>query len=219
MVVSGDSYVTLNKYRTSVQIAVQLISASFDFLQQSVICHLFNHAGRDSGRHRQHWMPSMPGTAFPPHVQPGAFESRMLGSLMASAASATTVDGGIRQHSKFDNTRYTYNGRSCGVGASLGLADGDVTDNLLALSYVYQENGLRAEVECIYNSSTEFVIAGEPDPNIYPVAGNLPDSSGGEEYSENCGHGSDAIVAIGVAVNNASTSGYLGSQLAPVMRP
>ncbi len=61
----------------------------------------------------------------------------MLGSLVASAASATTVDGGIRQHPKFDNTRYTFNGRSYGVGASAGLADDSITENPLALSYMY----------------------------------------------------------------------------------
>ena len=44
--ISGDSYITLNKYRTSVQIAVQVISASFGFLQQNVVCQLFNYATR-----------------------------------------------------------------------------------------------------------------------------------------------------------------------------
>ena len=63
----------------------------------------------------------------------------MLGSLLASTASVMTVDGGIRQRSKFDNTRCTYNDRSYGVGASVGLAGGPITENLLALSYKYQE--------------------------------------------------------------------------------
>ena len=286
--VSGDSYVTLNKYRTSVQIAVQVISASFGFLQQSVICQLFNYASRLRLRKtpptlnavyawnsisaaRIAWglrikllLPTLifalamlvPSALWAGAITPtlvvtqgptlgslpvpqfqnsamikewpseidrsgpilrstkGLFSfspgTKMLGSLMASAASATTVDGGIRQHSKFDNTRYTYNGRSYGVGASVGLVDGNITESLLALSYVYQENGLRADVECIYNSSTDFVIAGESDPNIYPVAGFLPDSSGGREYSEYYGHGSDAIVAIGVGETEASTERILG---------
>ena len=135
---------------------------------------------------------------------------RMLGSLLASAASATTVDGGIRQHPKFDNTRYTYNGRSYGVGASVGLADGPITKNPLALSYVFQENGLRGDVECIYNSSTEFVIASESDPDIYPAHGNLPDSGNSQEWSTYFGHSSDAIVAIGVTTNNETTKHILG---------
>ncbi len=134
----------------------------------------------------------------------------MLGSLVASAASATTVDGGIRQHPKFDNTRYTYNGRSYGVGASAGLADGSITENSLALSYLYQENGLRADVECIYNSTTDFLIADESLTEVYPVVGKLPDSGSGGEYSEYFGHSSDAIVAIGVTTNSASTEHILG---------
>lgn len=135
---------------------------------------------------------------------------RMLGSLLASAASATTVDRGIRQHPKSDNTHYRYNGRSYGVEASVRLADGPITDNPLALSYEYQENGLRADVDCIYNSSTEFVIADESWPKIYPVVGNLPNSGDSEEYSDYYGHDSAAIVAIGVTTNQASTERILG---------
>ena len=134
----------------------------------------------------------------------------MLGSLLASAASATPVDGGIWQHPKLDNTRYTYNGRSYGVGASVGLADSPITKNTLTLSYMYQENGLRADVACIYNTSTKFVIADESETYIYPVVGNLPDSGDSEEYSDYFGHSNDAIVAIGVTTNNASTEHILG---------
>ena len=135
---------------------------------------------------------------------------RMLGSLLASAASATPVDGGIWQHPKLDHTRYTYNGRSYGVGPSVGLADGPVTENKLALSYIYQEDGLRADVACIYNSSTKFVIADESETYIYPVVGNLPDSDDSKEYSDYFGRSNDAIVAIGATTNNASTEHILG---------
>ena len=134
----------------------------------------------------------------------------MLGSLAASAASATTVDGGVRQHTEFDNTRYTYNGRSYGIGASAGLADSSIMDDPLALSYMFQENGLRADVECIYNSSTQFVITSGEDTFIYPVIGFLPDSGSNEEYSDYLGHESDAIVAIGVTTNKDSTERILG---------
>ena len=134
----------------------------------------------------------------------------MLGSLLTSAASATTVDGGIRQHPKLDNTRYTYNGRSYGIGASVGLADGQIMGNSLAVSYSYQENGLRADVQCIYNSSANFHIANKIETEIYPAVGNLPDSGSNPEYSEYFGHDTDAIVAIGVTTNNASTERILG---------
>ena len=215
--ISGGAYVTLNKHRPSVQIAVQVISAWFGFLQQNVVCQLFNYATRlrlrkmtptlDSlyawnciSAARTAWalrikflLPTLvfalamlvpsalwagaitptlivtqsprPGSLHIPQFQnssmirewPSEIGSsgpllwtakgllsfspgvRMLGSLIASAASATTVDGGVRQHPKFDNTRYTYNGRSYGVGASAGLADSPITDDPLALSYMFQK--------------------------------------------------------------------------------
>lgn len=286
--ISGGAYVTLIKYRSSVQIAVQVVSASFGFLQQNIVCQLFNHATRLRLRKtpptldtiyawncisaaRTAWalrikflIPTLvfglamlvssalwagsitptlivtqlprPGSLHIPQFQnssmirewpseigssgpllrtaKGLFSFspgvRMLGSLVASAASATTVDGGVRQHTKFDNTRYTYNGRSYGVGASAGLADSSITDDPLALSYMFQENGLRADVECIYNSSTQFVITSGEDTFIYSVIGFLPDSGSNEEYSDYFGHGSDAIVAIGVTTNKDSTERILG---------
>ena len=136
---------------------------------------------------------------------------RLLGSLLASAASATTVDGGVRQHAKLDNTRYTYYGRSYGVGASVGLADESIAENSLAKIYFFQEHGLRADVGCIYNSSTEYVIGGEVDPNIYPVSGNLPNSGDLGEYSEYYSNsGGSKIVSIGVSRNQVSPQRIIG---------
>ncbi len=287
--VSGSYYVTLTKHRTSVQIVVQIISASFGFLQQSVTCQLFNYATRLRFRRkpptldaiyawnsisaaRAAWglrttflLPTLifalsmliPSALWAGAITPtiiatqssslsplaipqfqnssnirewpceigksgpllrtpkGLFSFspglRMLGSLVSSAASATTVDGRIRQHPKSDNSRYTYNGRSHGVGSSVGLVDDVIASNPLALSYVYQENGLRADVKCIYNLSTEYVAGAEYDTEIYPIHGKLPNSrDGAEEYSDFFGHNTDAIVSIGVAANNASTERILG---------
>ena len=285
--VSGGAYITLTKYRSSVQIVVQVISAFFGFLQQSAVSQLFNYATRLRLRNKpptlnavyawncisaartawnlrvkfllptlvfalamlvpsalwagaitltlivtqsltqsalyipqfrnssniREW-PSEIGSSGPLlQTAKGLFSFspgvKMLGSLVASAASATTVDGGVRQHPKIDNTRYTYNGRSYGVGASAGLADNRITDTPLALSYMFQESGLRADVECIYNSSTEFVITSDAETDIFPVVGFLPDSGGNQEYSDYFGHSTDAIVAIGVTTNNASTERVL----------
>ena len=44
--VTGDSYITLDKYRTSVQIVVQVSSSLFGLLQHNVVCQLFNYATR-----------------------------------------------------------------------------------------------------------------------------------------------------------------------------
>ena len=136
---------------------------------------------------------------------------RLLGSLLASGASATTVDGGVRQHAKLDNTRFTYYGRSYGVGASVGLADESVAKNSLAKSYSFQERGLRADVGCVYNSSTEYVIGGELFPYIYPVSGNLPNSGKLSEYSKYYSNsGGSKIVAIGVSRNQESSQRIIG---------
>ena len=136
---------------------------------------------------------------------------RLLGSLLASGASATTVDGGVRQHAKLDNTRFTYYGRSYGVGASVGLADESVAKNSLAKSYSFQERGLRADVGCVYNASTKYVIGGEVDPNIYPVSGYLPNSGDLREYSEYYSNsGGSKIVSIGVSRNQESSQRIIG---------
>ena len=136
---------------------------------------------------------------------------RLLGSLLASASSATTVDGGVRQHAKQDNTRFTYYGRSYGAGASVGLVDESIAKSSLAQSYFFQERGLRADVSCVYNSSTEYVIGDEVDPNIYPVFGNLPNSGGLREYSEYYSNsGGSKIVSIGVSRNQESSQRIIG---------
>ncbi|KAK0510924.1 hypothetical protein JMJ35_006476 [Cladonia borealis] len=135
---------------------------------------------------------------------------RLLGSLLASGASATTVDGGVRQHAKLDNTRFTYYGRSYGVGASVGLVDESVAKNSLANGYSFQEFGLRADVGCVYNSSTEFIIGGEVDTNIYPALGYLPNSGELDEYSEYYSNSNGSkIVAIGVSRNKESSQRIL----------
>lgn len=73
---------------------------------------------------------------------------------------------------------------------------------------------LRADVECIYNSSTEFAIVDETDSNFFPVVGSLPNSSESEEHSEHIGHRSKPIVAIGSLPMTPSQSVHLISQLA-----
>lgn len=171
---SGGAYNTVNKNRASVQLAVQVVSAFFGFLQHNVVCQLFNYGTRLRLRKtpptldaayalnsisaaRGAWdlrikfllltlvsalamlvpsalwagitptlivtqaptLGSLPILQFQDRTPKGLFSLapgvRMLGPLLASAASATPVDGSIWQHPEFDNTSYTYNGRSYGV--------------------------------------------------------------------------------------------------------
>lgn len=124
--------------------------------------------------------------------------TQLLGSLLASAASSTPNDGRIRHHGKMDNSKYTYVGRSYGVGSTAGLIDDDISSNDLAIAYSYQEVGYRAEVDCIYNRTSDFRI--QKDGGwVYAAVGNLPDSDQGPEYSNYIGHDGSNIVAIGVA--------------------
>lgn len=126
----------------------------------------------------------------------------LLGSLVSSMNSASPINGGVRNHPKLDNTRYNYHGRSYGVGASAGLSD----DNLIAIpharNYTFNEIGLDASVDCIYNTSSMFVIQVLPQTTLYAARGFLPDSNlSAPEYSVYIGRGDDAIVALGVSAN------------------
>lgn len=81
---------------------------------------------------------------------------QMQASLLTSASSATPVNGTVRQHAKLDGSRYTYFGRSYGVGASVGLTDDALQGNDLLLEYYFQEVGYNTAVQCSHNSSSDF---------------------------------------------------------------
>jgi hypothetical protein len=132
-----------------------------------------------------------------------------LGSLIASAASATTGDGSVRKHAKLDTTQFIYKGRSYGVGSPVGLLDSNITSLPLATAYDYLEAGYESHVECMYNSSTQFIISNVGSQRTFPAVGLLPDSDGGPEYSEYFGHNADTIVAVGVAFSGESPRRYL----------
>ncbi|KAJ5959229.1 uncharacterized protein N7479_006379 [Penicillium vulpinum] len=126
----------------------------------------------------------------------------LLGSLLSSVNSASPINGEVRDHPKLDNTRYNYHGRSYGVGASVGLSD----ENLLAIphanNYTFNEIGLDASVDCIYNTSSLFVIQLLPQTTLHAAEGLLPDSNlSAPEYSVYIGRGDDAIVALGVSAD------------------
>lgn len=125
--------------------------------------------------------------------------NQLLGSLLASASSATIIDGSPRIHEKLDKSKFTYIGRSYGIGSSVGLADEGILDNNLALGYAFQETGYNADVNCIYNASNQFSLSPTVDSLIYAASGPLPDSDNGPEYSDYIGHNMDRIVSIGVA--------------------
>ena len=77
------------------------------------------------------------------------------GPLLLSASSASTMDGGPRNHSKLDNPSWQYVGRSYGVGSSTGHASDNVNDDKV-LSYTYSETGYMVNVTCMKNSTSDF---------------------------------------------------------------
>lgn len=77
------------------------------------------------------------------------------GLLLLSASSATTLDGGPRNHSKLDNPNWEYVGRSFGAGSSVGKPDEGIVDDRV-LYYNYTESGYLADVSCIKNSTSNF---------------------------------------------------------------
>jgi hypothetical protein len=132
-----------------------------------------------------------------------------IGNLLSSAASASSVGTRPPVHPKFDNTQFSYVGRSYGVGAPAGLTDLLITSNNQAAGYVYEETGYLCNVTCIYNRTSAFHLTPTVDEWIFEAAGNLPDSIDSPEVSSYIGHDSKAIVAIGVAHSELSPRRYL----------
>ncbi|KAF1977503.1 hypothetical protein BU23DRAFT_578010 [Bimuria novae-zelandiae CBS 107.79] len=119
---------------------------------------------------------------------------KLIAPLLSTAAAASSNFTASLVHPKIDNTRFSYTGRSYGVGSSVGLSD-------FAIGYF-------ANVMCIYNTTSNFTLS-PVDDWIYAAAGTLPDSVGGPEYSSYIGHDSKAIVAMGVAHSELSPRRYV----------
>ncbi|PWY93419.1 hypothetical protein BO94DRAFT_510914 [Aspergillus sclerotioniger CBS 115572] len=126
----------------------------------------------------------------------------LLTSLVSSASSASPLTGTLRNrtHSKLDSTGYTYTGRSYGVGAPVGLTDSSVSLYPWASNYTYRERGYDAQISCIYNASSLFILQDTYYNALFDARGPLPDSnSSSGEYSVYTGWSTDTIVALGVA--------------------
>lgn len=124
----------------------------------------------------------------------------LVGQILTQAASASNTGNASQPVRKLDNTRYTYVGRSYGVGSSVGITDQSFTPNTTR-GYTYNENGYLTQVQCIVNKTSDWAIS-EPEvrfrhtmPNIYMVNGTL--ANGNSEQYAACGLGSsDNILAL-----------------------
>ena len=82
-----------------------------------------------------------------------------VGKILDSASSAATSDGSARNHSKFDATRFRYNGRSYGAGAAVGLTESDSLKTSNIQQYSYIETGYKSTANCIYNQSSAWILS------------------------------------------------------------
>lgn len=111
-----------------------------------------------------------------PHLQ---------GPLLNSASTATTLTGIPRLHPKLDNPKWTYHGRSYGVGSSPGLMTPEAGASEYIPAYWYQEIGYQSTVKCIKNTSSQYAFRSKPQFNdfdglgIWEVHGSLPNSPPG----------------------------------------
>lgn len=81
--------------------------------------------------------------------------------LLLSARTATTIDNSSRRHAKFDNSDWTYKGRSYGVGSSVALASPQLSTGATVSGteqYHYLEDGYLSNVTCIKNNTSAFAI-------------------------------------------------------------
>ena len=126
----------------------------------------------------------------------------MPGLLVIDGASASTRDGSPPIHRKNDNSGYSYQGRSYGLGSSIGLVDDGLND-VSTLGFSYVENGYETRVQCFTNFSAQYGLTLEYQsyvddlPNLYLAQGYAPNSPTQRMWYAQMGLGaSDNIVAM-----------------------
>lgn len=108
----------------------------------------------------------------------------LAGAVIDAINTAGNVEGAPRNHSKPDNSGYTYIGRSYGVGARVGLMEEPELGNIEG--FEYSEVGYRTECTCIYNDSaawdleSRFTDNDGGTPNLFLINGDRPNDPPGE---------------------------------------
>lgn len=104
--------------------------------------------------------------------------------LLSTIASATSTSEAQRHHSKWDYSRFSYIGRSFGVGGGVGLTDQEIVAMRTPTSYNYIEKGFITRTKCVYNDSAEYSIeqrypstAAYGYPDMFMAKGLLPNSN------------------------------------------
>ena len=146
------------------------------------------------------WLRPNPSKRSPEGVFSYSPNYDLLGVILTQAGSASSFNNTTPTFRKLDNTRYTYTGRSYGVGSSVGLADGGFASNNTQ-GYTYSETGYSTHAHCTVNTTSDWKIENanrypvKTLPDVYLVNGTLPTGQA-EEYAA-CGFGStDNITAL-----------------------
>jgi hypothetical protein len=121
----------------------------------------------------------------------------ILGSTLDGAAQATAPNASSQTHRKLDNTGYRYQGRSFGVGASVGFAEVPTQNELRC--YTFEEPGYMASITCWYDRKMSFHISQVPEgdqgyPLFYRANGTI--SSGSYEDITLPGFNDREVVAL-----------------------
>ena len=136
------------------------------------------------------WTSPMRSTRDPRGVFSYSPNYDFLGIILTQAASASSINGTTPILRKLDNTRYSYLGRSYGVGSPVGLVDQAFSHNTTQ-NYTYNEIGYDTRVHCAVNSTSNWTISDEGydingnSPNIYWARGTL--ANGNLEGYAACG--------------------------------
>lgn len=121
----------------------------------------------------------------------------ILGSLLDNAAAATAPNVSTQTHRKLDNTGYTYQGRSYGIGASIGLTE--VPQHGILQNFTFLESGYMSDITCWYNHTMDFHVEQIPrglDGYPYMWLANGHISNGGYEAVLLPGYDDSEIVAL-----------------------
>ena len=99
-------------------------------------------------------------------------------ALMNTAREATAPAGTLQDHSKLDNPKWVYQGRSYGVGSSIGLmSPSDIPADLQLSNYSFEEIGYNAGVQCNHIKSTNLTIEyqiNQESLGVFLLEGTLP---------------------------------------------
>lgn len=99
-------------------------------------------------------------------------------ALLNTAREATTLNGALRNHSKLDTPSWTYQGRSYGVGGSVGLGSvRKIPVDFHLTGYSFEEDGYNASAHCYYASYSNLTIQHKKNQGslgIFRLQGTVP---------------------------------------------